>query len=82
MNSGDNMDIVSNSTPRRGYRNEQHASSDIEDASWTPILFTKHGDVPSSYMSPIAVSDFIIITSSFGLSSIFRRLLNEELDCY
>ncbi|GKB28442.1 hypothetical protein Tco_0867843 [Tanacetum coccineum] len=33
MNDGEIVEIVSNHAPRRGNRNEQHASFDIEDAS-------------------------------------------------
>lgn len=59
INGTGNMNMISTPSPRRGNRNENYASFDIENASTNTNDVNKHRDIPSSSRSPIAVSDIL-----------------------
>lgn len=59
INGTGNMNMISTPSPRRGNRNGNYASFDIENASTNTNDVNKHRDILSSSRSPIAVSDIL-----------------------
>lgn len=59
INGTGNMNMISTPSPRRGNRNENYASFDIENASTNTNDVNKHRDIPPSSRSPIAISDIL-----------------------
>ncbi|PWA89073.1 sugar phosphate transporter domain-containing protein [Artemisia annua] len=59
INGTGNMNMISTPSPRRGNRNENYASFDIESASTNTNNVNKHRDIPPSSRNPIALSDIL-----------------------
>lgn len=59
INGTGNINMISTPSPRRGNRNENYASFDIENVSTNTNNVNKHRDISSSSRNPIAVSDIL-----------------------